>query len=89
MRRKLQAVAEQWRVEPCDMDKLTSLQAAVKVARSFPFETRLWEIQNSYYSVHLSRQSQNGIGSGATQGCESEDWNGAYRQLGEELGMRV
>jgi hypothetical protein len=83
LRRKLETMAEQWEAEPCDLEKLVSLDAAVKLARSFPFEVRLWDIQNVYHSVLV--RSNNGQGAG----CDLAEWNQSFRSLGEQLGMRM
>jgi hypothetical protein len=84
LRRKLEIMAEQWEAQPCDLEKLASLDAAVKLALSFPFEVRLWEIQNAYHSVLVS-SSNNGHGAG----CDLPEWNQNFRSLGEQLGMRM
>jgi alpha-amylase/alpha-mannosidase (GH57 family) len=86
LRRKLQSMAEDWEVHPCDLDKISSLESAVKLARSFPFEVRLWEIQNVYHSVLMTRGNwhrQQGAG------CEVPEWRQRFRSLGEQLGMRM
>lgn len=86
LRRKLQAMAEDWELHPCDLEKVGSLEAAVRLARSFPFEIRLWEIQNAYHSVLKS--SANGR-QREDAGCELPEWNQTFRSLGEQLGMRM
>lgn len=86
LRRKLQAMAEDWELHPCDLEKVGSLEAAVRLARSFPFEIRLWEIQNAYHSVLKS--SANGH-QREDAGCELPEWNQTFRSLGEQLGMRM
>ena len=57
LRRRLQSMAEDWEEHPCDLDKVGSLESAVKLARAFPFEVRLWEIQNVYHSVLMTRRN--------------------------------
>jgi alpha-amylase/alpha-mannosidase (GH57 family) len=84
LRRKLETMAEQWETQPCDLEKLASLDAAVKLALSFPFEVRLWEIQNAYHSVLVS-SSNNGHGAG----CDLPEWHQSFRSLGEQLGLRM
>jgi hypothetical protein len=86
LRKKLERMAEEWESQPCDAEKLTSLEAAVKLARSFPFEVRLWEIQNLYHSVLLN--SANGNKPHAA-GCEGPEWTQTFRSLGDQLGMRM
>jgi len=86
LRRKLEGMAEEWESQPCDLEKVSSLEAAVKLARSFPFEIRLWEIQNVYHSVLIGSANgnkQNG------SGCNVPEWNERFRSLGEQLGMRM
>ena len=86
LRRKLETMAEAWESEPCDLQKVVSLEAAVKLARSFPFEVRLWEIQNIYHSVLVSSANGNEP-HGA--GCGLPEWSETFRSLGEQLGMRM
>jgi hypothetical protein len=68
------------------LEKVISLDAAVKLARSFPFEVRLWEIQNVYYSVLVGSANGN---KARWAGCEGPEWNQTFRSLGEQLGMRM
>ncbi len=86
LRRKLERMAEEWELQPCDLDRVLTLEAAVRLARSFPFEVRLWEIQNSYHSV--LKNSGNGSKPHAA-GCDLPEWNQSFRSLGEQLGMRM
>ncbi len=86
LRGKLETMAEQWEGQPCDAEKLASLESAVKLARSFPFEVRLWEIQNVYHSVLLN--SANGNKPHAA-GCDGPEWTQIFRSLGDQLGMRM
>ena len=86
LRRKLETMAEEWGSQPLDLEKVVSLEAAVRLARSFPFEVRLWEIQNAYHSVLVSSANGNKP-HGA--GCELPEWNQSFRSLGEQLGMRM
>ena len=86
LRRKLQTMAEEWESQPCDLEKVISLDAAVKLARSFPFEVRLWEIQNVYYSVLVGSANGN---KARWAGCEGPEWDQTFRSLGEQLGMRM
>ena len=84
LRRKLQTMAEEWELQPCDLEKVMSLEATVKLARSFPFEVRLWEIQNVYYSVLVGSANGNRAGD-----CKRPEWDQTFRSLGEQLGMRM
>jgi alpha-amylase/alpha-mannosidase (GH57 family) len=86
LRRKLEAMAREWESQPCDLEKVATLEAAVRLARSFPFEVRLWEIQNRYHSVLKS--SANGA-KPHEAGCDLPEWNDTFRSLGEQLGMRI
>jgi alpha-amylase/alpha-mannosidase (GH57 family) len=86
LRRKLENMAEAWEAEPCDLEKVASLEAVVRLARTFPFEIRLWEIQNIYHSVLVNSANGNHR-RGA--GCDLPEWNQTFRSLGEELGMRM
>ena len=86
LRQKLQTMAEEWESQPCDLEKVISLDAAVKLARSFPFEVRLWEIQNVYYSVLVGSANGN---KARWAGCEGPEWDQTFRSLGEQLGMRM
>lgn len=86
LRRKLEIMAEEWERQPCDLEKVLSLEAAVKLARSFPFEIRLWEIQNIYHSVLKSSANGN---KPHGEGRELPEWSRSFRSLGEQLGMRM
>jgi len=86
LRRKLETMAGEWESQPCDLEKVTALEAAVRLARTFPFEVRLWEIQNRYYSV-LKNSANGAKPHGA--GCDLPEWNQSFRSLGEQLGMRI
>jgi alpha-amylase/alpha-mannosidase (GH57 family) len=86
LRRKLQSMAEHWEQNPCDLEKIGSLESAVKLARAFPFEVRLWEIQNVYHSVLTS--SANGHKQRGP-GCGAPEWQQKFQTLGEQLGMRM
>jgi hypothetical protein len=86
LRGKLERMAEEWESQPCNAEKLTSLESAVKLAQSFPFEIRLWEIQNVYHSVLLN--STNGNKPHAA-GCDGPEWTQTFRSLGDHLGMRM
>lgn len=86
LRGKLERMAEEWESQPCNAEKLTSLESAVKLALSFPFEIRLWEIQNVYHSVLLN--SANGNKPHAA-GCDGPEWTPIFRSLGDQLGMRM
>ena len=86
LRGKLEKMAEEWESQPCNAEKLTSLESAVKLARSVPFEVRLWDIQNLYHSVLL--HSANGNKPHAP-GCDGPEWTQTFRSLGDQLGMRM
>jgi alpha-amylase/alpha-mannosidase (GH57 family) len=86
LRRKLETMAEAWESQPCDLEKVASLEAAVRLARTFPFEVRLWEIQNIYHSVLTSSANGN---KPHGEGCDLPEWNQSFRSLGEQLGMRM
>jgi hypothetical protein len=86
LRRKLETMAGQWESQPCDLERVVSLESAVKLARSFPFEVRLWEIQNVYHSVLMNSANGN---KPRGAGCELPEWDQSFRSLGEQLGMRM
>jgi len=88
LRRRLEAIANEWCADPCNLEKLKTLEAAVRLARSFPFEVQLWEVQNSYYFVYKS------LGKDAVkEACKSQEqaqeWADTFRSLGELLSMRI
>ena len=86
LRRKLETMAGQWESQPCDLERVVSLESAVKLARSFPFEVRLWEIQNVYHSVLMNSANGN---KPRGAGCDLPEWDQRFRSLGEQLGMRM
>jgi alpha-amylase/alpha-mannosidase (GH57 family) len=86
LRRKLERMSEDWESQPCDLEKVLSLESAVKLARSFPFEVRLWEVQNVYHSVLVNSANGN---KARWPGCDEPQWNESFRSLGQQLGMRM
>jgi alpha-amylase/alpha-mannosidase (GH57 family) len=87
LRRRLEAIAEGWRKQPCDLERLQLLESSVRLARSFPFEVRLWEIQNAYYSVVHTMKDAHGKCSHSAD--ETNAWHSSSRALGELLSMHL
>jgi hypothetical protein len=87
MKRTIDRLAEQWWVEPTDLDALGQLAAAVTLARSLPFSVDLWKAQNVFYEVLQAfypelRESANGQD-------EQRAWTEQFVALGEQLAVRV
>ena len=67
---------------------LQRLQEAVDLVLSLPFEVRLWEAQNTYYS--LMRDYAGAVRERAEHGdSEAQAWLEGFARLGEKLKVKV
>jgi alpha-amylase/alpha-mannosidase (GH57 family) len=88
LKQTLERLAEEFRDDPDDLDKLERIERAVGMASTLPFEINLWRIQNIYYEMlHTAfpewrwRAEQGGEG--------AHDWVAHFVELGEKLAVRV
>jgi alpha-amylase/alpha-mannosidase (GH57 family) len=81
-------LSERLSADPADLETLESLEMAIELARSLPFEIELWKVQNRYY--RLLQQDLPGFQGRASQGDETAKlWLQRFTSLGENLSMRV
>jgi hypothetical protein len=72
---------------PSEPGLLVRLQQTIELVRSLPFEVRLWEAQNTYYSVMQSFAGQ--MQERAEHGdSEARAWLERFASLGEQLKVR-
>jgi alpha-amylase/alpha-mannosidase (GH57 family) len=87
LRRKLEAIAADWRESVCDLDKLSTLEDSIRLAKSFPFEVRLWEIQNAYFDVVRKISAKDDPVK--CLGPREQEWREKFSSLGDQLSMRL
>src|SRR3954447_21036832 len=54
LRRRIEAMAAGFAADPTNLEKLQSLQAALKIVGQMPFPINLWSAQNHVYAMHSS-----------------------------------
>ena len=88
MRQTLERLAAGFRETPGEFNCLRQLAAAVNLAKTLPFEVRLWKVQNIYYEmVHTVLpewrwKAEHGE-------AEAHDWVTIFLQLGRDLSVKV
>jgi hypothetical protein len=88
LRKKLEAMANQFRSNPSNLSLLRSLDAAVGVARSTLLEVQFWQVQNIYFGIMKTFYEQ--VRSKMSQVHDDPDeWLESFRSLGEKLSFRV
>ncbi len=81
-------LAERFRAQPGDPIALETLEGAVGLAHTLPFEVDLWKAQNAYYEVLHSAYPESRAR--ADEGDEiARDWAGRFVALGDQLSVRV
>lgn len=81
-------LAHRFRSQPSDARRLDHLDTAADLARVLPFETDLWEAQNSFYQVLHSVFPE--MRAKAERGDHhAVRWVEQFRALGEKLRVRV
>jgi hypothetical protein len=76
LRRRMNGLAAAVMSHPDDESLLATLDAAVAMARSLPFEVNLWKVQNAYYYMLQQHAGDDG-------------WGERLTRLGERLGFRM
>ncbi len=80
LRRRVNAMADQWLESPGDVEQLQAVDRVVALARSLPFEVSLWRVQNAYYQI---------LQQGGERYRDIPAWMPLFTNLGEWLGMAV
>jgi alpha-amylase/alpha-mannosidase (GH57 family) len=87
LRRKLESLGVAWREDFCDLERLAALQDSAHLAKSFPFEVRLWEIQNAYFDVVKQMSAKDDPLK--CLGPREQEWREKFSSLGDQLSMRI
>ncbi len=88
LRRKIEALATRFSADPSNIDKLTDLQNALKIAKQMPFPVNLWSAQNHVYAIQAGlfqrtrKRALRGDSRAAT-------WVEGYLSLSELLSIKV
>src|SRR5262249_30597174 len=81
-------MAERFRQQPTDLAVLQTMDAAVDLARSLPFEVDLWQAQNIYAELVQARCPR--IVARAVEGDDvAQAWLDQFVTLGDKLGVQV
>ena len=88
LQKKIDAVAEDFRGRPDDLDLLRRFEEAVEIGRDLPFEVLFWGAQNIYYDV--LKTAWPGFLAMSREGDEwASRWVGLFRSIGEKLSFVV
>ncbi len=88
LRQTLERLAARFRETPDDFTCLRQLAAAVNLAKTLPFEVRLWKVQNIYYEMVYTVfpewrwKAEHGE-------AEAQEWVTVFLQLGQDLSVKV
>ena len=87
LRRTIDGLFAKFVSNPMEPGLLQRLQETIDLVLSLPFEVRLWEAQNTYYSLmrDYSVQVQERAESGD---AEARAWLEGFAKLGEKLKVR-
>jgi alpha-amylase/alpha-mannosidase (GH57 family) len=82
MRERLEQAMERWSKDPLDLKRLTELGPLVSLLCTAPFESDLWNAQNTYYKVMMaiSRLEPPNV---------DEKWLKHFRKIADWLGIAV
>ena len=88
LRRTIERLFTRFVANPTEPGLLPRLQETIALALTLPFQVRLWEAQNTYYS--MMRGIAGEIRERAERGdSEAQAWLDGFVKLGEELKVRV
>jgi hypothetical protein len=84
LKKRLEKMADQLLEQAEDLEFVTHFEAAVRLARSLPFEVDLWKVQNLYYKLlgDVCQQVQ------ARPDAFNQEWLQHIVGLGTVLGLR-
>jgi alpha-amylase/alpha-mannosidase (GH57 family) len=87
LRQTIERLFVKFVADPMESGLLQRLQETIDLVLSLPFEVRLWEAQNTYYSMMRTYASQ--VSERAEQGdSEAQAWLEGFSKLGEKLKVR-
>jgi hypothetical protein len=79
---RLKRAMADWSADPLDVRKLTGAESLISLLREAPFETDLWDVQNSYYRLMKTITRPKA-------GTVSAAWLQLFHRAGERLGIAV
>ena len=83
-RRSVERIAERFRVNPTDLERLQAFERVVGICPSLPFEVNLWGVQNTYFEV-LKAWGEQFQRRAETGDPEARAWLSTAASLGERL----
>ncbi|MDO9579250.1 MAG: DUF3536 domain-containing protein, partial [Bacteroidales bacterium] len=86
LRKRLEAMMEQFMAEPLDIGLLEKVKAGVELTRKFSFAVNLRTIQNHYHSIHQSLYLDV-LKKSAEGDADAIRWNELFTTMGEALSM--
>jgi alpha-amylase/alpha-mannosidase (GH57 family) len=87
LRQTIERLFVKFVADPMEPGLLRRLQETIDLVLSLPFEVRLWEAQNTYYSLMRSYAPQ--VSERAEHGdLEAQAWLEGFSKLGEKLKVR-
>jgi hypothetical protein len=87
LRGKVEQLAEAFRKQPEDLARLRSVESALDLARSLPFELNLWKPQNIYFEILQSFYPK--FRALASIHEASNEWVLHFTALGDKLLVRI
>lgn len=88
LRRTIERLFARFVANPMEAGLLQRLQDTIKLVLSLPFQVRLWEAQNTYYS--MMRDVAGEVSVRAERGdAEARAWLDGFIKLGEDLKVKV
>ena len=88
LQKSLERLSEQLASSPNDLSLLITLEAAIGLLRSLPFEVNLWKVQNLYYDL-LRRIYPEVLDKADQEDPEAQVWVNHFVSLGEVLLIKV
>ena len=79
---RLRCAMARWSAKPLEVRNLTEAESLISLLHDAPFETDLWDVQNTYYDLMKAIQH-------TKPGAASGPWLRLFRSLGDSLGIAV
>ena len=87
-RRTIERLFTRFVANPMEPGLLPRLQETIALVLTLPFQVRLWEAQNTYYSMMRGIAGEV-RGRGERGDAEAQAWLDGFVKLGEELKVKV
>jgi len=88
LRRMIERMADQFSSQPEDLTRLQTLESALDLVHSLPFEMNLWKPQNAYYQVLQGVYPK--LREQLRDGAENlQNWVAHFTALAEKLRVRI